>query len=446
MEAIIDIIKRLLGITSKPCHTVDNLFILGGYDARLSSDTDEWEGGKIEDLAYDYFTIVGPYNPYCPAEEPECNWLDNWMAEHVEECCENNICLAYTIVPNRDNGFPIRNTDLADASDEDMEGWINDVEEQARRALDNPDLNGRIAIWCMKPEEMAPPPDRIHESLLARMYEKIKELDPLERPIMMFEPQHARLTRLKDHIPYQDILSVAIYPHHAGNSHNRLQVRNAMERMMQAIDETRSTALPIPTLEMWDANEPPEGAHPGEAYPLDPVDIPRFVTHDAFCAFANGAKGFFIWSMWRRSFFGENYSTFYHAWRGVSHQLHDWKLKEVILKGNILEGIEAEVTTGEETIRFLWEATGADETYPSLSQRAWAYASNIYVLVVSSSEEPVEFTLSGMPNGTYEELFTEVNYTTSSDGSLALSLPALGVLLLKGGSRGCLGALLGRLF
>ncbi len=154
MKKLIDFIKRLFGISARKCHSSKDLFILGGYDARLSRDMDEREGGKIENLACDHFTIVGPYNPYCPSDETPCGWLADWMVEHAEECRENNLCLSYTIVPTKDDddNHPIGESDLDDADDDDFEKWINDEDFQVQRALDNPGLNDRIAIhdWILR--------------------------------------------------------------------------------------------------------------------------------------------------------------------------------------------------------------------------------------------------------------------------------------------------------
>lgn len=466
MNKIIDFFKKLIGSSKNKCYATDDLFILGGYAPRLSRDDDPPEGGRIEEMADDHFTVVGPYYA-------RTDWGDNWMFEQAEDCREHDMCLAYTIQPKvnchddpdehcleyeaehyRRVELELGDVPSESEMDDDtflahLNDWIEDVEEQVSRAIEDPEVNERIAIWVIQPEEMRHWIGR-EMQLLRRMYEKIRETDPLERPIMMHEPGRSSVERLVAHIPYQDILSVGIYPHFAGNTHNRLQVRHAMTVMMQAIGclKPGPTALPVPTLEMWDADEPFEEAHPGEAYPLGPADIPRFVTHDAYCAFANGAQGFFIWSMGKRPATAERppftitYSDYYNAWAEVTKKLHDWQLKEVILKGRVLDGISAVVTAGEENIRFFWphpedEEKNIDETYHSLSLRAWAYRLNTYILAVNSSEEPVEFMLNGMPNGTYEELFTEVNYTTS-DGSISLSLPALGVLLLKGGNRGCI--------
>jgi hypothetical protein len=244
---------------------------------------------------------------------------------------------------------------------------------------------------------------------------------------MMYEPQHSSADRLERTIPYQDIVTVGIYPHRVGNDHKRIQVRHAMTQIMQAIERTDSDALPIPALEMFENTE----------HPYNPADIPlipTFVNHDAYCAFANGAKGIFIMSMGRRSGF-ITYTDYYSSWANVSTELFKLDLRDVFRFGRPLGLATVTVTSGEEEIQFQWlqREDGTyliDEIYPSISVRDWHYKGKRYVLIVNSSENPIVFTLNGLKKGIYKNLFTHTKYVVRDD-SLSLSLPALGVMILR---------------
>lgn len=411
---------------------VSDLFFIGGYSAKTSKYLRGPAGGWISDLAQDHYTIVGAAYPR------GSNWFDGWMDCEVSDCIEHNLSLVYPIVPRRTVtntkspkyhgpvGSPIcvaninrySDDEVNDADEQQIDIWIADVEQQIKAVVADPGRNAIIAVWCIMPEEMRYWEKRELE-LLQRMHDAVKKYDPLQRPTMMYEPQHSSAKRLKKTIPYQDIVSVGIYPHHAGNDHKRIQVRHAMTQIMRAIEETGSDALPIPTLEMFEDTK--------HSYnPADIPLIPKFVRHDAYCAFANGAKGIFIWSMGRRKGF-TTYTDYYNAWANLSKELFELGLRDVFRDGNVLDQTIVDVISGQENIRFQWNKI--DETYPSLSIREWSHKQKRYILIVNSSEGSVDFILSNLKNGNYENLFTGSNYVVR--GTLSLSLPPLGIIMLQ---------------
>lgn len=418
---------------------MSNLCFIGGYSAKTSDNLSGLTGGWISDLANDKFTVAGPYYPLTP------DWLTGWMDTQISDCLKYNLRLAYTIVPRRtitDSespkyhglvGSPIRvanlnshgDDEVTDASDEQIEIWVADIEQQIRTAVADANRNEKISAWYLMPEEMRYWRDK-ELTLLRRMHEAVKRIDPLKRPTFMYEPQHSQAERLERTIPYQDIVTVGIYPHYSGNDHQRVQIRHTMTQIMQAIKSTESNALPIPALEMFENDERP--------YPPEDVSlIPTFVKHDAYCALANGAKGFLIWSMGRRSGF-TRYTDYYNAWAGVSRELFRFGLDDVILYGKVLNEVTAVITSGQPRIRFQWlrKADGSyqiDATYPSISLRDWSYKLRRYLLIVNSSNESIEVTIRNLKKGTYQELFTRRKYNVKAS-SLTLSLSSFGVLIL----------------
>jgi hypothetical protein len=143
------------------CFPLADLFVISGYSAKTSTNSSGQAGGWIEDLARDNFTIVGPYFP-----PQDSDWLDEWMDEQIADCITSNICLAYTIVPRRTVtdiesfkyhgpvGSPIRvanvnshgDDEVADATDEQMDVWIADIERQIESAVTDSAKNKRIAL------------------------------------------------------------------------------------------------------------------------------------------------------------------------------------------------------------------------------------------------------------------------------------------------------------
>ncbi len=421
--------------TASRCVSTSKLFVMAGYSAKNSSNLNGPTGGWISDLAGDHFTIAGPYYPQ------GSDWLDSWMEDELADAVRYDLCLAYTIAPRRtvaDEESPkfhgpvgtaivsvphlnfYGDDEVTDASDEQMDIWIADVEDQIQTAVADPARNERIALWAIMPEEMRYWRPK-EQQQLQRMHEAVKRYDPLQRPTMMYEPQHALAQRLEQTLPYQDIVAVGSYPHVSGNDHRRIHVRHTVTQILRAIELSGSTALPAPVLEMFeDQNHPYDLA--------DVSSIPRFVRHDAYSAFANGARGLIVFSMGRRAGFA-TYSLYYDAWARVARELSKLRLRDVFLKGKPLGKARARVTSGEKEIRFQW-VDGIDETYPSTSVRDWSYNGRRYVLAVNSLEGAVRFTLGGLRNGVYRDLFTGRRRLVTRH-SLDLSLPPLGVTILR---------------
>ena len=412
------------------CNAKD-LFIFGVYSPRTSRASDRNFGVSLSDIAKDNFTIAGPFYPHGP------EWLEGWLNSEAAECLAYDICLAYPIVPRRTVrdknspkyhgpvGSPVRvanlnhygDDEVADADDEQIKVWVTDVEHQIRGAISDPTKNSVIAMWYILPEEMRYWKKRELE-LLQSMHNAVKKHDPLQRPTMMYEPQHSAAKRLMKTVPYQDILTVGIYPHHAGNDRKRIHVRHTMSQIVQAIKVTGSDAFPMPTLEMFE----------GVDYPYDAINvplIPKFIRHDAYCAFANGAKGIFVWSMGSRRGF-RTYNYYYDSWAKLSKEVSKLGLHKVFLQGKLLRQATVSITSGETNIRFQWNKI--DQIYPTISIRDWSYNQKRYILIVNSSQGAVNFTLHGIKEGTYRNLFNNITYIIR--GPISLSLPAYGVMVL----------------
>ena len=408
-------------------------FVFSGFSPKTSDNMKGPKGGWIKNLSKDRFTFAGPWYGSKKIKAGE----KKWYMDIVLDCIKSDIKMIFPLVPHRTitdtkdkkyHGAPgtsisIANLnsygddEVADADDKQIDAWINDVEEQIKDVVVDEKINSVVAIWYIMPEEMRYWKKRELE-LLRRMCETVKKIDPKRRPAMMYEPQHSSKERLKWTIPYQDILTIGIYPHYSGNDWNRVQVRHAMAQILKTIEDTNSTALPAPTLEMFEDNDHP---YANSAIPW----ISRFVRHDVYCAFANGAKGILVWSMGRRTGF-KNYSKFYGAWADVSKELYELGLRDVFINGAPTNSAKITVTSGEEYVRFKWNKK--IETYPTVSVRDWLYKDKVYILIVNSSDKPVGFTLDGVPEGEYRALF--VGDTVVVNSLEAIILPPLGTMML----------------
>jgi len=419
----------------------ENFFFLMPYSAR--TDPSE-EGGTVEEVANDGFTALG------------LNYqIDENYTLELNEWLNTDLCLIYRLSPKRTvvNAFSpdyygpigtlirintsngqacltqkLSNTQLnppylceeiGGASDEQMDIWIEQIEQLIIQAVNNPLVNSRIIAWYIMPEEIDLNVPREKE-LLQRLYQTVQSHDPLQRPAWLYNANNTSSEKLINIAAWVDAFSMGIYPNIAGNSHQRIQVRHALTQMTSANATLKHPKQILPVLEMFESTEYPINAE-------DTLLIPEFVRHDAYAAFANGADGLLIYSMGFRQGF-DSYSTYYEAWSQVVHELTDLGLQAVIRNGLVLNEASIHVTNGEVNIPFNWG--NFNETYPSLSIRDWNYNEKNYVLIVNSSEGSVSFILDNIASGLYKDIFTK-EIVDGTDGFAALSLPARGVIFLE---------------
>lgn len=384
-------------------------YIFGAYSPRLGTGAG---GGFIADLAADSFTLGGL--SYADGEKYEAE---------VRECIVRGLKIAFRLCPRRPDGRRVstHNDEVAKAAPDQIDAWVEQVRGQIKAVVADPVLDGHVAAWYLMPEELRPSQPREKE-LLQRLYDSVRALDPRRRPAWMYNPQHSTAERFVELGAWLDYFSMGIYPHHAGNDHNRLQVRHALEQMKLANARLGARKPILPVLEMFASAD----------YPYRPAEaalIASFVRHDAYCALANGASGILVWSFGKRPGFSA-YADYYAAWAGIARETRELGLREVFSDGVERDAVALSVVSGPARVPFKWGRFA--ESYPPLSSRAWEHRGRVYVLVVNSSEEPVGFVLrdtirrgfSGYRNLLDRELYR------FADSSLRLSLPPRGVLVM----------------
>jgi hypothetical protein len=448
--------KSLIPNTALTCsEQASNFFFIAPYAARTDLSQ---EGGTVQDVANDGFAALGlSYQTGDNYELELAEWLNTdqclihrlWPTRTennslssdyfgsvgtLVRAAEKKKCFQLAAFPGEQDSTT-ECEEIVDASDQQMDIWISQIETAVLEAINDPILNNRIVAWYLGPEELRHWEPREKE-LLQRIYATVKKLDPLQRPAWMYNPQHSDAERLVQIGPWMDALSMGIYPHLSNNSYQknndqRIRVRHALTQMTTAnallgYSVLGFTKRVLPVLEMFENNE----------FPFNEADaerIPEIVRHDAYAAFANGADGLLIFSMGSRQGF-TNYSTYYDAWADVAQQLTTLGLREVFQYGQVQNGAMATVTSGESAINFIWEEASIDETYPSLSVRDWLFEGKRYILVVNSSEGEVSFQLDNIAPKVYHDIFTQEQHNGTS-GVLRLSLPPLGIMMLKSQSR-----------
>ncbi len=409
-----------------------DIFLLSPYSAKLGTGQG---GGFINNVAEDHFSAGGlSYSGGSRYFSEIYEYMSNgipiiyklWATRTVPDPNDPRYFGPFGSFINyakiNSHGYD----EVADATVDQMNIWISQIEFQIQDAVNNPQLNPNIVAWYLGPEECRWWKAKEVE-LLSHMYNLVKTIDPNNRPAFMYNPQlatHERLLYLKD---YLDFWTLGIYPHIAGNDHQRIQVRHQMEVMKEAnriliVTHNEPPKPIVPVLEMYEST-----THPYNT--ADTTLITEFVRHDAYVAIANGATGILIWSMGNRSGF-VNYSRYYRAWSQFSKETNEQGLRKVFLDGIIQNLAYIEVNTGQDSIQFIWNTV--NETYPSLSFREWEFNGASYMLVVNSSEDSVGFTIRNinvLSGSIYWDMFNGAQYTITGD-TLNMILQARGIAML----------------
>ncbi|RLD11959.1 MAG: hypothetical protein DRI44_02390 [Chlamydiae bacterium] len=381
-----------------------NLFVISAYSPLITST----KGGTVEGIASNYFDAAGP--------------VYNKGYETLTKAYDNNIGFIFTITGHRNVtnygaiGSKINHTDLQNATMPEINAWVADVVTQIQNAVADPVSNATIIAWNISPEEL-----RYwvwqETNYLQRVHDAVSANDPSNRPTMMYEPNHRTASNLAKTVLYQDILPQGCYAHLKGFDHNRVFIRHQMSNMTEAIAITGVDATPVPVLEMVENTDHP---YSEEDIPL----IPSFVKHDVYCALANGAHGFLIWSMGNRAgFTTAAYTNYYSTYTKASKELHDLGLRDVFTFGKDVHSAMIDITSGATNLQLIYN----DKTnyYPSISLRELNYNGKRYIVMVNSSEEQVDLRLNGLFEGaSYKDLLGNSSYNYLTTNYLDLSLAA----------------------
>jgi len=381
-----------------------NLFVISAYSPLITST----KGGTVEGIASNHFDAAGP--------------VYNNGTETLTKAYNNNIGFIFTITGHRnvtnygEIGTKINHVDLQNATMPEIDAWVADVVTQIQNAVASPVSNATIIAWNISPEELRTWVWQ-ETNYLQRVHDAVAANDPSNRPTMMYEPNHRTPSQLAVTVHYQDMLPQGCYPHSRGFDHNRVFIRHQLSNMTEAIAMTGADAVPVPVLQMFENTEYP---YSEDDIPL----IPSFVKHDVYCALANGAHGFLIWSMGNRAgFTTAAYTNFYNAYTEASKELHDLGLRDVFSFGKDLHTASFNVTSGATNLQLIY----SDETnyYPSLSLRELEYLHKRYIILVNSSESQVVFRISGLNKGySYKDILGESSFQSITTNYIDFTLNA----------------------
>ena len=334
----------------------------------------------LERLKDDGFTAIGPYY----GDQTKSGVLEKAEAVGLECLYRVGTHIDFVNDPNY-----IMPTD---------EQIVEDIISHVKPVVDDK----RIAIWYLGNEELRHwRPDEMRWLDVAT--QTIRELDPHNRPIWMYEPNHRPADGLAKTVVYQDYCGKGFYANLAGYQNNRIWIKWSMEQQHKAIALSgNKNAIPITVPEMCCDPAP-------QYHEL----IPTWCRHDVYCSLVNGAKGVVIWSGFRRGGL-DTYDLYYEGYSSVSRELNgELALGQVFLLGEERNRIKTDIYDGVKTVTLrptlgtieqIEECIRANRLsdtnidYNPLSTIELAYKGDVYFFIVNSASAYIKAAVSGLPD------------------------------------------------
>ena len=261
------------------------------------------------------------------------------------------------------------------------------IAEGIREQVQEVAADSAIAWWYLQPEELRYWRKK-EMTYLETAANAIREVDPLHRPIWMYDPGHRDADALAHTVKHLDLCGKGLYTNYSGRRTARVWVRWSIEQEVEAIAKANPSAVPIAVPEMF--QQP------------DPEDLERicaWVRHDVYLSLITGAKGIVVFSMRQRENF-EAHERYYQSYAQTAREISgSGGLGQVFLFGEKRSDIAVEVLEGP--ARLTLELKRGKETvakdYPSISCLDVAYGAKRYCFAVNSANHPVRVRFSGLP-------------------------------------------------
>jgi len=310
-------------------------------------------------------------------------------------------------------GLPMRFTSdepLRLTPDEIAEG----IAEQVRAVADRPE----IAWWYLQPEELRHWRRREME-YLETATRTIRELDPRERPIWMYDPGHRTANALAHTVQHLSICGKGMYTNYSGQRDSRIWVRWTIEQEIEAIERANPGAIPIAVPEMF---QQPEDEH------LE--WITAWVRHDVYLSLVSGAKGIIVFSLRERNNF-DAHAAYAEAYLEAARELcGDLALGQLFLFGERRDDLTVQVVQGPAVLALDLPLRGERPAhFPSVNYANLAWGSERYLFAVNSANERVRVRVTGFPENQIRavSVFDDEWTALIEEGGVALEFAPLEV-------------------
>jgi hypothetical protein len=262
--------------------------------------------------------------------------------------------------------------------------------------------NDSIAIWNIHNEELRYW-RKAEMHWLERVSGIIKANDPLQRPVMMYEPNHRNAAALNITGQYLDLVTKGSYTNYVGMKTKRTWLRWSIDQSTASAAKTGNTPIAV----LWMARD--------QKTAEEIAAIPRWVRHDVYLSLISGAKGVIVFSAYnRRKGFSKHFKNFYEAYAKAANELNgELDLGGVFLFGSPQTGASFRYLSGPEQQSF--DYNKKPHTYPTVHFLHSRHDGTDYLFVVNSANEPVSIKFSGLNSPTYVQDAFSISAESLSD-------------------------------
>jgi hypothetical protein len=288
-----------------------------------------------------------------------------------------------------------------------------------------------IVWWAITPEELRSW-RKDEMKYFDIVCETVRKNDPLHRPLYIYNPNHRDAKALEPIAKQVDVLGKGCYVNLSGKKRDRAWVRWSVEQELAALQAVgRPQAITVVMPELCKDPEPAED-----------VEIRAWVRHDVYLGLASGAKGVFIWSLFKRKEVKHSWQLWYDAYAGCARELNGPRgLAQVFLFGKPCHDIKVELVKGGGAVAVQLGGT-AEPTTTTEQERAareikmasWTSAEYVqggshWFFLINSANAPATFRLSQLPpHSRCENAFDDAPLALDHN---TLTLPAYGVTAIK---------------
>ncbi|MCX7007305.1 MAG: hypothetical protein NTY53_08655 [Kiritimatiellaeota bacterium] len=302
-----------------------------------------------------------------------------------------------------------------------------EVEKQIRELAPHQE----IVWWAITPEELRTW-RKDEMKYFDLVCDGVRKNDPLHRPLYLYNPNHRDAKSLEAIAKQVDVLGKGCYVNSSGKKRDRAWVRWSVEQelaALQAVGRPQAIAVVMPEL-----CKDPE--------PAEESEIRAWVRHDVYLGLASGAKGVFIWALFKRKEVKHSWQLWYDAYAECARELNGPRgLAQIFLFGKQCHEIKVELVKGGGAVA-VQLGGNAEPTTTTEQERAarevkmasWTSAEYLqggarWFFLINSANTPATFQLSKLPpSGRCLNAFDGAPLVLEHN---MLTLPAYGVVALK---------------
>ncbi len=269
------------GLNQEAVYPLGRRMMLGLYSVSLESSEADPTRTNLQRVSEAGFTVIGPY---FGSDEP---------TKQIDAAVDASMGFSWPVPPHPELvGVPIELRPAAiDALTDDE--IASHVATGIRAVLQRDDRLASIATWSIQPEELR------HWEVAEQRYLEVvaatvRELDPRQRPVWIYEPSHRDEAALIGTDAPLDLVVKGCSPTALPIDHRGAAVIRSLRDLVSAAASLERPAVAVLDLavDLPGLNQKVIAQDVAAAARLQ-----RLIRHDAFLAFTLGVRGLQIWSM-----------------------------------------------------------------------------------------------------------------------------------------------------